>query len=264
MPLRTLLCTTAVALVGLVSAQSQLGAVGDPDVQAALTNLRQQPNIFLRLQGTVTTGNVSHLIDCDQFWSQSTGASSVPLVQSELLEYQDNKLVGRLVADGTTVWTYNLIAREYQSGLYGRYDTGPAPANYLRDVLAIMRSGANSYGSFTTRLLDQTYSGMQPTYQTWLPGATVTETTNPNDPTKFDVVYTLGNPARRQVIFHMSTATNQTELLSIDYQGVSTVGAQSRVITWTLTPYTVIPSSANFQAYAYSQIPGWRIVTARN
>ena len=229
MPLRTILSLTALTVVGCVSAQV-LGPIGDPDVENALTNLRQQDSLFLRLQGTVTVGNAAKAITCDQYWSRTTDTKGNPFVQSELLEYQDSRLNARVVADGATVWTYNLLTHEYQSGLYGRYDTGPAPANYLKDALAIMRAGADGYGSFNTRLISQTYNGTQATYQTWIPGATVTEVIDPANSALFDVVYTLGNPVRRQAVFHLTTVNNLTELLSIDYRDVSTLGGQPRVV----------------------------------
>jgi hypothetical protein len=265
MALRTLLCVAAAALVSSAFAQV-LGPVGDPDVEAALTTLRQQNEIFLQLTGTVMQGSTTTPISCDEFWSQSSSSAGTPFVQSELLEYRGGNLVGRVVADGTSVWKYNLVAHEYRTSLYGRYGDGPVPDTYLTDALTDLRSSSNEYGAFCTRLLTQIFGGghSEAAYQTWLPGATVVEVANTLIPNEFDVIYSLGSPVRRKLTFRLTIIDYTTQLIGIDYLDIAKMGSQQKVVAWTMTPYIVVTNTANYLPYTYSQIPGWRIVTGGN
>lgn len=235
---------------------------GDAAVQAALANLRQETSVFLQMQGEVETGrkplNKKEMIECDAYWQESGPRN----VQSEVLEYRAGELQTRLVADGRTVWNYNLVAHEYRSANYRGYYA--QESNPIDGALSLLREDASHVGAHTTRLLEQTYGGAAATFQTWIPGATVKTVPDPQVPAMIDVIYSLGTPVRRQATFKILASDNTLKLSSIDYEDHMTYEGQPRTVTWTLTPNPVIASSANFKPYAGNEVKYWKVVAGGN
>lgn len=245
-----------------LSAQSPSLAREEIPLQAALQNLRGNNDLFLRLQGLESLdGKAVHSITGDLYWSANP-TGNVPCTKVELLEYKDGSLQHRIVGDGTVAWEYNLATYELGTGRYGRFDGTVAP-NYGRDLLAFLQSqsfGRN--GAFNVRLIRQIYGDAQATYQSWLPG------TIPFDKQLgggvHDLIYSVGNPVRRSITFHLTTDQLGDELSSIDYFDQSYQGRAVKTVQWTLTPYPVIPNGKNFEPYAANQIFGWRIKASQN
>jgi hypothetical protein len=275
---RTVLFVSAVCLVGTAFGQSKNAATGngEVDIQSALATLSQQSQLYLVLQGQVTTASATYPIYCYDSLNLSVTNSSVSLMQNELLEYYNNAKVGRVVADGTTAWNYNydLLNRtgigEYSAGTYGSYQN-TLPANYLGSGLHSMYGFANSYGSMCVKLLHQTYGdgpNVVSQYESWAPGITPVEQNNPSpsDPNAVDVTYTVGSNGQRVITFHLTTdqSTGLLELVSIQYSDSNSAKGQTRSVFWTLTPYTTQQGTApDFSPNTAAEMVGWRAVALK-
>ncbi len=213
----------------------------------------------MRLQGTVTIGNKVDNITADLFWKTST-VNARNITQVELLEYRNNVLESRSVADSDTLWSYNLINKEYSATAYGTYKTVNVvnPTDYQRDLLAYLNVSSKGFGTSLTKLLRQIFDGDVPNYQSWIPVAPAVEVDAPDDN---QISYTYGNPIQKKIIFDVDDADKLNWMTFYDKRKV---GRQDRETIWTLTVLAsgLLPSNVNFTPYTSAQIRGWRPVVA--
>lgn len=241
----------------VVAACASSMARSNPDearIQRALETLRTEPSLFFRLDGFERRGTGSTRITSDLYWKVEVQGERT-LARAELLDYRNNALQGRSVADGTTYWNYHLRTREYSGTPYGRYDS-EVSQQYVRDLLGYLNAGASPAGGYITRLLRETFAGSQALYRSWMPGVTPTSSGD-------TIEYALGEQVRRRIQFVMESQQDGSERLrSVRFYDRTKVGTLDRETDWTITIYTGgdIPPGENFQPYTHAQTRGWKAV----
>jgi hypothetical protein len=226
-----------------------------------MTPLRDYDTSWIQVMGTETLGGVQTQIQTDIYWSTPSATSFV-----EVLSHTNAVMKQRLVADGVALWAYNPVRNEYSANIYGAY-TGPQPQTYRSNLLGSIThllKGTSAYGG---RLLNEVYGGEAAVYRSWVPingeptvyenGATYANPVNGRQytsvPTQRDfIVYELGNPQRRVVIFErlwgpLRSGIDGWRLASVSVAEYARLGNRDRLIDVRVTfSGGGIPTTANF------------------
>ncbi|HVL40501.1 MAG TPA: hypothetical protein VM328_14010 [Fimbriimonadaceae bacterium] len=223
MKLRLLSIVASAALCCAAAAQY----VDTPEnrVRDTFINLRGSSTLWLRIEGSETTGNSTTAVTTDVFWSNPL--TSPPSL--ELLDYRGATLVNRTVGDSTVLWNYDPRRNQYSTARYGTY-AGAAPVsatNNLLQSLAAVQPGPPSYAA---RLLREVYGGDSAYYRHWVTGNAPFVVENGqiyDDPitgrrfvssANLDYAFfTQGNPVRRSVAFERWRDSNGIWRLSAVY-----------------------------------------------
>jgi hypothetical protein len=230
-------------------------------IQEAMTPLRDYNAAWIQVSGTETLGTVQTPIQTDIYWDTPTTKSFV-----EILSQNNGVINQRLVGDGVSLWAYSPARNEYSANIYGAY-TGPQPQTYRSNLLSSIThllKGTSAYGG---RLLNEVYGGEAALYRSWVPingeptvyenGTTYTNPLNGRQytsiPTQRDfIVYELGNPLRRAVIFErlwgpLRSGVDGWKLASVSVAEYARLGNRDRFIdVRVIFNGGGIPTTANF------------------
>jgi hypothetical protein len=156
-------------------------STADP-IQAGLVALRNtqaiglkagQPLVMLELAGTDSFGpkRTSLYSNAFFYWNPLSLKTTAKV---EINDFVNAGHTRRMVADGTTLWSYSFTANTYTSFRYGVY-SGPLPGGFRTSMFDELTTTTRGPSTFLARLLQETFSGDGGAdYRIWLPGAAAT------------------------------------------------------------------------------------------
>ncbi|MFI5386766.1 MAG: hypothetical protein ACHQ50_11675 [Fimbriimonadales bacterium] len=245
----------------LTSAFGQLSGE-EKYVQLALSDLRQEKEIMLSLDGVDQFGPRKTALYSNAFFLWDP-LNPNAFAKAEINDYVNNAHTTRLVADGTTLWSYSFPRNTYSSFRYGSY-AGAEPEGFRTNMLQELTASSQSSTVFLARTLRETFSGTNAQYTGWFPGAAITvvgkgsSMTDPVDPNRVYVgddfniyiVYTYTPRQKRSAAFHIvrGDLTQPWALSEIYYADQLQINpSTSRLVEWVITAYVgALPSSTNF------------------
>jgi hypothetical protein len=254
---------TAFLIAFAASAFGQIGRDELP-IQNAFAELRQESEIYLGLDGTDVLGARTNILNSNAFYNW---APSDPdkFAKAEINDWLNSGHTHRIVADGTTVWSYDFRRNAYTSFRYGVH-TGSVPAGFRTNMLQEMTTASQSQTTFLARVLREIYSGDAAQYRTWLPMAnvtTITKTSVPSsmqdpviptrtytgDDLNYYIVYTYSTRPQRSAAFHFSRSDPSASwvLGDIFYADRTNMKPSLRTVDWKMTIYRgTLPSFTNY------------------
>lgn len=237
----------------LVAGLSLAQATGKEKILEVYGTLKRFPALTLTVEGAEANGNTTIPYDATYNWFSEIDQLNQPVAQLDSAEYRDNKFLWQTVADGVTLWNYNPKFNEYASSNYGAYGA-QQPATYHRNLVRSLYATARGPAVWASRLLQDLYGSESGSYSPWSPGAveTVLEAGDGSwtdaltgrdytpTPTRDYVIYELGDPVRRSIVFERRLATlpdnTQGWTLSAVYVGDQISGKVSRLVDLVITP----------------------------
>ncbi len=276
---------TFIALsLSLIAAQATQGSAADPNdvvIVDGLAALALQPTLLLQLNGTITYRGKTKQLASTLTWSSSGSGASL-MLQAELESTIDGVLVKRVVADGSTLWSYDLNLRQYSATSYGGAPGLARPDHYTIDLLNDLNWAATGPDGYMAKLLRQIYNPFNTTYTSWMPGVMSVQLTpgqhyydpiNPSvnyNPTASSSYYLYNAVPRRTIVFQImpgtisaSGAGSGAGFEEVFFNQSDTVAGQEKITSWTIAPTTnyVVPAGT-FTPYSGQDIKGWRPVVA--
>lgn len=225
-------------------------------LQQAFEALREETSIFARLTSTEVRFSQTTNILNDLWFRQTQDAKGNPLAQLELREFKNGEPNRRIVGDGISRWTYDLLRKEYSVSRYGNESAYDA-AKYLPGLLQKFSSSLQGTQSAMGRLLKDVYGGDTVRVSDWLPNATpellVYATADPVNPlrtyvpTETDAYILLARPGvrNRSYCFHLAETPSGTWAVKQIFFAESY--KDQLAVDWTMDIYTgAIPADANF------------------
>lgn len=282
-----MLSSVAFAIATLLSAQGVTADPNLPALQNALTAYSTQPTLFIQLNGSISyRGKTTQLVT--QLYWNSTTTGTTQTLQADLESYSNGVLIKRVVADGDTVWSYDMLLHQYSATPYGGTPGLVRPETYQVDLLNNLNLFATGNDGYIAKLLRQIYTIVTvnglPTsnYTSWMPGIAsyqllqgqpVTDPINPSvtyTPSAGSDFYAYNASPKRTIVFEVAPATqvNSTSLPAnglenIYYNQVETVARNERLIQWVITPTAGFTwSTSLFAPYSGADLKGWRTIVA--
>ncbi|MDR3689489.1 MAG: hypothetical protein P4L46_08935 [Fimbriimonas sp.] len=259
----------------------QAPTAGQPDVnettfQTVFSQLASNETLFLQLNGAVNYGSKITPIISTLAWSTSTSGAK-PIAQLELQEFTNGVMMKRIVGDGDTLWSYDMVAHTYSATSYGGSGS-TRPTDYQQDLLSDLNWATTGQTAYLAKLLRQVYSTTG-TFISWMPGVRsqnlpqnvpVNDPINPYQsysPTANDWFYLYNGSPKRSIVFEIVPQAQSSGLPPIDtlqnifFSQVDQLGASVRFTHWQVTPYPGVTFSTEiFQPFSGSQIQGWHPV----
>jgi hypothetical protein len=185
--------------------------------------------------------------------------------KGEINDWVNGGHTHRIVADGTTVWSYDFGRNAYTSFRYGVH-AGTLPVGFRSSMLQEMTTASQGQTTFLARILREIYSGDVAQYRTWLPMANVTTLTkastpptmadpvNPSriytgDDLNYYILYTYNNRPQRSAAFHFSRKDIAAtwELSDIFYADQTSMRSGVRTIDWKVSIFRgSLPLTTNY------------------
>jgi len=253
---------TALAL-GLAALQTQTQTAtpdpNDPVFQNAWSQLAQEQQLYLQLAGTVTYHGKQTVLGTDLYWSSTvsgTGATASTTYQVDIESHTNGVLTKRIVGDGNTLWSYDMLLHQYSATSYGGTPGLARPTNYLLNLLESLNLLTMSNDAYLTKLLRQIYNPANTTnglytssqvginengytgaiyYSSWMPGVPsyqllqgnqVADPVNPAQvyyPSASADYYAYNASPKRTIVFLFSPGTTVTASGTPPVSGLTTV-----------------------------------------
>jgi hypothetical protein len=239
----------SLAFAALIAVSSlAVSAQPEKKIQDAFAALRDKNQVHLHLEGTDRLGNRTSQILVDGYWHRGVTAGR-PFAHLWVHNYRGPEEVFRAVADGMVLWQYDPKRSEYSATAYGSY-RGPQPDDYEDVLLRNVNAGTRGPANHLIRLMREIWGGDDALYRSWMPGyQPVDEGTT--------ITYRAEDAMFRQVTFHIDLQNG--ELRAVSYYDRTRVGAEERILEWTLT-IRVYEEPQNWQ-FAFTPPPGTRAVS---
>lgn len=236
--MRILSILLAGSIAGAAAAQS---VSGDSSIVTALNQVRLSDTLLLNLAGTEKVGGITTNVTYETSWDRSFSNGEY-VYKIQIVGYRGAHLFLRLVADGGTLWRYDIDKNQYSATVYGNAAGASAGTNdALGKLFRTLSAVQDGYSAFPVTLLKQTYAAAGVAYESWLPGAI------PFTDASGNVVYSVGNPARRTITFYLDNGS----LASIGYSDVMTLDRMPRDTDWNMTAQT----GTNFDPAIFVFVP---------
>ena len=277
---------TLIALtLGLIALQPAQVAVPNPNeavLQNALSQMSQQPSLYLQLNGSITFHNKVTPLITNLAWSNST-VGTTQLLQVDIETYVNGVETKRIVGDGNTLWNYDLSLHQYSATSYGGTPGLARPEYYLQNLLSDLNGAATGNDGYLTKLLRQIYTQPVSNYTSWMPGVTcyqlpqggypVADPVNPDRtyyPSASDDYYLYNASPKRTIVFEIAPGVSNNAngqgvsgLENVYFNQLETVTRYPRLVQWVITPYTGFTFATTlFEPYSGQDVKGWKMVVA--
>lgn len=279
----------ALGLASLMSAQGAVADLNEPVIQDALTKFAFNQSLFLQLNGSITyRGKVTPLVT-NLYWNTIRSGSRQTL-QVDMESYSNGVLIKRIVGDGDSLFSYDLLLHQYSATLYGSNNpTQVRRDTYQVDLLNALNLEANGNDGYLTKLLRQIFTivptaggGLASNFTSWMPGVPtfhllqgnpVPDTISPNVtyyPSAGLDYYAYNTTPKRTIVFEIASDTTVDEtgrsvngLVNVYFNQMETINRFGRLIQWVITPYSGFAfSTSQFVPYSGQDLRGWRVVVA--
>lgn len=249
--------------------------IDEQNIQYAFAQSRLQPEAMLELNGTDKYGPRTNVLYGNAFFKWDP-LNVNAYAKAEINDYVNGAHSHRIVADGTTLWSYNFPQNTYSSFKYGSY-SGAQPAGFRNNLFQELNSSSQASSTFLARTLREIFAGDVSMYTGWFPGSIITVvckpgtvTVGPMTPTtdnmvdpidstrsyvgddlNYYVVYTFANRLQRSGAFHLSRVdlSHPWMVSDIHYIDVQYINPSTpRIVDWTITfntaPFPVMTNYA--------------------
>ncbi len=228
------------ALAAIGAAQTPQDDRSRERIRSAYEDIRTRGDFSLTLWGTDRGPGRTDNLRCYLYWRQPE--ESAPKL--EILSYRNDVLTQRIVGDGTTFWSHDLLRNQYSAFSYTR--SANDPMRKLLDLAGSTVRGPEAHG---VRVLREIVGGL-PTQWRALP-------VQPSEDAQGDITYQLGDPVRRWTFFDLEPLDfGGSRLTSVKFYEATPVGNRKRELNLTLMSGTLEPD----HPFTFKAPPGARSV----
>lgn len=249
----------SVLCLAVVGARADDSALARQMMAGATAELASNQMVSVQIAGTETIDG-----EAVPIWLSASISievvDEVPMIYLEVLTYRNNELQYRLAGDGTYLWSYDPVKKEYSSAAYGS-TSGTQPSNMRQRLFQIAAVRCRGASTFLIKLLQDAFGPPADTFgllsERWVPWmATANVTVNGSTilcesdaPTPSELVYTLE-----------ADPDYGYRLLGADFFRDLSTDSQSRIVEWTAQVFRdQLPDDVDF---GFVPPPGSRAVAA--